>query len=202
MIEWTVRLGLTPYAEALDDMDLRADKIYQGLKPERILLVEHPPLYTAGTSAKQEDVKQPARFPIFQTGRGGEYTYHGPGQRVVYPAINLRPRGRDVRAYVAQLEGWIIAALRTFRIEAFLLEKHVGVWVGSPEKPAKIGAIGVRIRRWVTLHGFSVNVHPDLDHFSGIVPCGLTFPVTSMKALGVDVGLTEFDDALERTCPF
>ncbi|MEM8827442.1 MAG: lipoyl(octanoyl) transferase LipB, partial [Pseudomonadota bacterium] len=183
--DWIVSDGLTPYDHALSTMDSMAAAIREGAARERIWLVEHPALYTAGTSAKSPDLKTPGRFPVFETGRGGQYTYHGPGQRVVYPMVDLAARGRDVRAYVRTLERWIVACLAHFDIDAFTAEGRVGVWTQTDAGEAKIAAIGVRIRRWVTLHGFAINVAPDLTHYDGIVPCGLpTFGVTSLEALG------------------
>ncbi|MBV7255192.1 lipoyl(octanoyl) transferase LipB [Pacificimonas sp. WHA3] len=203
MTEWQVREGLTPYQAALDEMDVQAAGIHDGSLEERVLLVEHPPLYTAGTSAKREDLTDPDRFPVYMTGRGGQYTYHGPGQRVVYPAIDLTRHGRDIRAYVARLEGWIIDALRTFGIHGRAIDGRVGVWVDTKSGEAKIAAIGVRVRKWVTLHGFAVNVTPDLSHYGGIVPCGLAeFPVTSLSALGIDADMKVFDAALRAARPF
>jgi|TARA_R100000501_G_scaffold14680_2_gene26618 lipoyl(octanoyl) transferase len=202
-MEWQVRPGLTPYDDALLDMEVRAAAIHEGTQAERVLLVEHPPLYTAGTSAKVEDLTDPGRFPVFQTGRGGQYTYHGPGQRTVYPAIDLTRRNRDVRAYVTDLENWIIAALSRFDIVGRAIPERVGVWVDTPAGEAKVAAIGVRVRKWVTLHGMAVNVAPDLSHYGGIVPCGLPdYPVTSLAALGTDATMADFDAALRDTCPF
>ncbi|MGB7404779.1 MAG: lipoyl(octanoyl) transferase LipB [Pacificimonas sp.] len=201
--QWDVRDGLTDYESAVAEMEDRAAAIRLGDDAERILLVEHPPLYTAGTSAKVDGLIDAAHFPVHETGRGGEYTYHGPGQRVVYPSIDLTRHGRDVRRYVETLEGWMIAALARFDVDAHIAPGRVGVWVDTANGEAKIGAIGVRIRRWVTLHGFAVNVRPDLSHFGGIIPCGLPdFDVTSLKALGVDIDLATFDKALAATRPF
>ncbi|MBZ6379570.1 lipoate-protein ligase B [Pacificimonas flava] len=202
MIEWDVRPGLTPYPAALADMEARAAAITAGEAGERLLFLEHPPLYTAGTSARAQDLLAPDRFPVFSAGRGGEYTYHGPGQRIVYPSLDLRERGRDVRRYVQTLEQWIIDALGRVGIVGELRDGRVGVWVDRNGTDAKVAAIGVRIRRWVTLHGLSVNVSPQLDHFSGIVPCGLTYPVTSLAELGVAVTMAEFDEHLRATCPW
>ncbi|MEE4350402.1 MAG: lipoyl(octanoyl) transferase LipB [Pacificimonas sp.] len=200
-IKWQVSEDLTPYPDAVASMENRATAVFHGSAPERIWLVEHPPLYTAGTSAKADDLLDP-RFPVFNSGRGGEYTYHGPGQRVVYPAVDLRVRGRDVRAYVQTLEQWIIAALAEFGISGEVRCGRIGVWVATPAGEAKIAAIGVRIRRWITLHGLSINVDPDLDHFGGIVPCGLPYPVTSLAALGAQATMADVDAALRKTCPF
>ena len=201
-IEWRVSTEPVPYPEALADMEARAAAILAGAARERIWLLEHPPLYTGGTSADPADLRDPA-FPVIPTGRGGRYTYHGPGQRVGYLSLDLGKRGRDVRCFVHGLEGWVIAALAHLGVEAFRAEGRVGIWtVDAAGREAKIGAIGVRVKRWVTLHGFSVNVAPDLSHFAGIVPCGLPdHPVTSLAALGCDVSMATFDAALALTGP-
>ena len=199
-IEWRVDPGLTDYPAALAAMEARAAAIAAGTAPELIWLVEHPPLYTAGTSADPAELIDP-RFPVHAAGRGGRYTYHGPGQRVGYVQLDLSRRGRDVRCYVHALEGWVIAALAKVGIAAFRAEGRIGIWTrDATGREAKIGAIGVRVRRWVTLHGFSVNLDPDLAHFGGIVPCGIAeFPVTSATALGRSVSFERFDDALAAT---
>ena len=178
-------------------MEARAAAIYEGSASERIWLIEHPPLYTAGTSADVTELLDP-RFPVYDAGRGGRYTYHGPGQRVGYVQLNLAQRGKDVRCYVHALEGWVIDALADFGVSARRAEGRIGIWTDTLDgREAKIGAIGVRVRRWVTLHGFSVNIHPDLAHFGGIVPCGIAeFPVTSLEALGIKASLEDFDAAL------
>lgn len=185
------------YTEALADMESRAANIYSGDANERIWLLEHPPLYTAGTSADISELLDP-RFPVFNSGRGGRYTYHGPGQRVGYIQLNLANRGKDVRCYVHALEGWVIATLAEFGVTARRAEGRIGIWTNDLNgQEAKIGAIGVRVRRWVTLHGFSVNIDPDLSHFTGIVPCGLAeYPVTSLAALGITASMAQFDEAL------
>lgn len=197
--EWIVAGARAEYPEALADMEARAAAIADGTGAERIWLVEHPPLYTAGTSAAPGELLDD-RFPVYAAGRGGRYTYHGPGQRVGYVQVNLAARGRDVRGYVCALEGWVIAALGDFGIEARRADGRIGIWTDDVQgREAKIGAIGVRVRQWVTMHGFSVNVVPDLAHFGGIVPCGLPeFPVTSLAALGKNVSMAEFDAALLR----
>lgn len=200
-IEWRVSPGLTPYDEALATMEARAAAVLAGEAPELLWLLEHPPVYTAGTSAVAGDLIDP-RFPVVATGRGGKYTYHGPGQRIVYMVLDLGRRGRDVRCFVHGVEGWVIAALEQLGVAAFRAEGRVGIWTrdGGPE--AKVGAIGVRVRRWVTLHGFAINVAPDLSHFGGIVPCGLPeFPVTSLFALNGVKSLETFDEALAFTFP-
>ena len=200
--EWTVSPGLTAYDMALADMEARAAAIYAGGAGERIWLLEHPPLYTAGTSADPAELLDP-RFPVYVAGRGGRYTYHGPGQRVGYVQLDLTRRGRDVRAYVSALEGWVIDALALLGVEARRAEGRIGIWTDAPDgREAKIGAIGVRVKRWVTMHGFSLNVAPDLAHFGGIVPCGIAeFPVTSLAALGRSASFAEVDAALARALP-
>ena len=200
-MEWSTGPGLTPYPDAVATMEARAAAVRDDTADEMVWLVEHPPLYTGGTSAAAEELLHPDRFPVFTSGRGGRYTYHGPGQRLVYVVADLDKRGRDVRAYVASLEEWAIAALGSFGIKAFAVPGRVGVWVHTPAGEAKIGAIGVRVRRWVTLHGFALNLDPDLGHFGGIVPCGLDFAVTSLAALGVSETMAELDAALAATVP-
>ena len=195
--EWHVSPGLTDYAAALADMEERAAAMHAGNAGERIWLLEHPPLYTAGTSADPAELLDP-RFPVFDAGRGGRYTYHGPGQRVGYVQLDLTRRGRDVRAYVSALEGWVIDALGLLGVEARRAEGRIGIWTDDEHgREAKIGAIGVRVKRWITLHGFSLNVTPDLAHFTGIVPCGIAeFPVTSLAALGNPATFADVDRAL------
>lgn len=197
--EWRVTAGLTAYPEALATMEERMDLIQAGAAPELVWLLEHPPLYTAGTSADPAELFNPQGFPVFEAGRGGRYTYHGPGQRVGYVMLDLNRRGRDVRHFVHSLEGWIIAALAELGIEAFRAPGRIGIWVARDGTEAKIGAIGVRVRRWVTMHGFSVNIDPELSHFSGIVPCGIAeFPVTSVAEMGISDGKNRFDLALKQ----
>ncbi len=208
MVEWRVSKGLTPYPDALAHMETRVNAILAGDAAEQIWLVEHPPMYTAGTSAKKQDLKTPDMFDVFESRRGGEYTYHGPGQRVAYVMLDLNKRGRDVRAYVGKLENWVISTLADFNVQAGSREGRVGVWVDRPERPAladgriaedKIAAIGVRIRRWVTFHGISINVEPDLGHYSGIVPCGIAdYGVTSLVDLGIPATMDDLDIALKR----
>ena len=200
--DWQVSPGLTPYAHALAAMEARAAAISAGTEPELIWLLEHPPVYTAGTSARAADLLDP-RFPVVAAGRGGQYTYHGPGQRVGYLVLDLNRRGRDVRCFVHGVEGWVIAALAVLGVDAFRAPGRVGIWtLDAAGREAKIGAIGVRVKRWVTLHGFSVNVVPDLSHFAGIVPCGLPdHPVTSLAALGNPASMTALDAALAHTAP-
>jgi len=206
-VEWVVSAGLIAYPEAVAEMEARAERIAAGRAPERVWLIEHPPLYTAGASADPKDLLDP-RFPVYRTGRGGQFTYHGPGQRIAYVMLDLRRRRPDVRAYVAALEGWLIEALKAFDVEGETREDRVGVWVARPEKPRsadgaaaedKIAAIGVRLRRWATFHGVALNVAPDLAHFSGIVPCGIRsaqYGVTSLADLGRKASLAEADAAL------
>jgi len=198
-IEWRVTPGLSLYPETLAAMEARAAAIRAGEAPELVWLLEHPPLYTAGTSADPAELFNPSGFPVFAAGRGGRYTYHGPGQRVGYVLLDLEKRGRDVRGFVHSLEGWIIAALGRLGVEARRAEGRIGIWADGPRGEAKVGAIGVRVRRWVTYHGFSVNLAPELSHFSGIVPCGIAgFPVTSLDEMGVSAGQGRFDLALRE----
>ena len=198
-IEWRVSPGLTPYPEALAEMETRAAAIRTGEASELVWLLEHPPLFTAGTSADPAELFNPQHFPVYEAGRGGRYTYHGPGQRVGYVLLDLDRRGRDVRAYVHALEGWIIDALASLGVSAHRAPGRIGIWTDWNSREAKVGAIGVRVRRWVTLHGFSVNIRPELSHFSGIVPCGIAdHPVTSLGEMGVSSGLEHFDLALRQ----
>jgi len=206
MLEWRVFDGLAPYAETLAAMEARVAQIAAGTAPEAVWLLEHPPLYTAGTSAKPADLVTPDRFPVHVAGRGGQYTYHGPGQRVAYVMLDLNKRGRDVRKFVASLEDWVIATLASFNVKGERREGRVGVWVVRPDKAAnpdgspredKIAAIGVKLRKWVSFHGISINVEPDLEHFSGIVPCGISdHGVTSLVDLGLPVTMADLDVAL------
>lgn len=199
--EWRVAPGLTPYPDAVATMEARAAAVAAGQAAELIWLVQHPPLYTAGTSADAAELLDRARFPVFASGRGGRYTYHGPGQRVVYVVADLNARGRDLRAFVASLEVWAVAALARLGVAAFTVPGKIGIWISTSGGDAKIGAIGVRVRRWVTFHGLALNVDPDLAHFAGIVPCGLREPVTSLAALGVDADLAALDRALAASVP-
>ena len=198
-IEWRAADSPVDYPAALADMEARAAAISAGTAPERVWLLEHPPLYTAGTSAAAEELLSPDRFPVYAAGRGGRYTYHGPGQRIGYVQLDLVARGRDVRRYVHSLENWVIAALAELGVAARSIPGRIGIWVDEDGREAKIGAIGVRVRRWVTMHGFSINVMPDLAHFTGIVPCGLAeHPVTSLAALGQSADMALLDAALHR----
>ncbi|MFN3233722.1 MAG: lipoyl(octanoyl) transferase LipB [Alphaproteobacteria bacterium] len=200
-VAWIVSDAPVPYLEAQHFMDQRVAEIAGGQAPETVWLLEHPPLYTAGTSAQANDLISPDRFPVFETGRGGQYTYHGPGQRVVYVMLDLNRRGRDLRAYVRGLEQWIIDALARFTVTGERRDGRVGIWVDQGTgREAKIAAVGVRIRRWVTFHGISINVKPDLEHFSGIVPCGISdHGVTSLADLGLPVTMADLDVALQDT---
>ncbi len=203
-IEWVVSPGLTDYPAALAAMEERVEAIHAGRARERIWLVEHPPLYTAGTSAAEEELLAPGRFPVYSAGRGGRFTYHGPGQRVVYVMLDLTRQGRDLRAFVCKLEKWVIAALARFNVKGEIRDGRVGVWVTRGEGPGaqedKIAAIGVRVRRWVTYHGLALNVEPDLSHFGGIVPCGIAdHGVTSLVDLGLPVTMEDADMALLDT---
>ena len=201
-VEWRVSDGLTPYREALTAMEARAAAIRAGTASELAWLVEHPPLFTAGTSADPAELFNTQGFDVVEAGRGGRYTYHGPGQRVGYVMLDLEKRGRDIRHFVDSLEGWMIAALGDLGIIARREPGRIGIWTGSGSGEAKIGAIGVRVKRWVTLHGFSINVAPDLAHFSGIVPCGIeAFGVTSLNALGISAKMADLDRALGATFP-
>ena len=201
-IEWRVSEGLVDYGSALAEMEARAAEVRAGEACELIWLLEHPPLFTAGTSADPSELFNPLGFPVFEAGRGGRYTYHGPGQRVCYPILDLERRGRDIRHFVHTLEGWMIAALGELGLSARREPGRIGIWTGKEDTEAKIGAIGVRVRRWVTMHGFAINVDPDLTHFGGIVPCGIAeFGVTSLAALGLETSMGDVDLALERTFP-
>ncbi len=200
-IEWRVTPGLTPYEDAVVEMEARAAAIGAGAARELVWLLEHPSVYTGGTSAVDAELIDP-RFPVVRTGRGGRYTYHGPGQRIGYLLLDLNRRGRDVRRFVGALEGWVIAALARSGVEAFTVPGRVGIWTLDGGREAKIGAIGVRVRRWVTLHGFSVNLSPDLSHFGGIVPCGIgDAGVTSLRKLGIARAPETFDMDLALTFP-
>lgn len=206
-LEWRVLNGLAPYAETLAAMEARVAEIAAGTAPESVWLLEHPPLYTSGTSANMADLVQPDRFPVHVAGRGGQYTYHGPGQRVAYVMLDLNKRGRDVRKFVCALEDWVIKTLAEFNVTGERRAGRVGVWVVRPDRkgpdgqPAedKIAAIGVKLRKWVSFHGISINVEPDLGHFSGIVPCGIfDHGVTSLVDLGLPVTIDDLDVALRR----
>lgn len=201
-IELRRSIGLVPYREALAEMADRNAAIAAGEARELVWLLEHPPVYTAGTSASAAELLDP-RFEVVEAGRGGRYTYHGPGQRVCYVLIDLRKRARDARGFVHALEGWVIDSLRHFGVESFRSDGRIGIWTTDIDgREAKIGAIGVRIRKWVTMHGFAVNLNPDLSHFAGIVPCGIEeFGVTSLARLGREVDFQAWDEALTARAP-
>jgi lipoyl(octanoyl) transferase len=206
VIEWAVSPGLTDYEPAVAFMEARAAAIAEGQASELVWLLEHPPLYTAGVSAKAQDLLDASRFPVFRSGRGGQYTYHGPGQRVAYVMLDLRTRGRDVTRFVADLERWIIGALERFNVKGEVRQGRVGVWVERKgagwAREDKIAAIGVRLRKWVSFHGIAFNVEPDLEHFSGITPCGISGPnlgVTSLVDLGLPVTMADADAALRAS---
>jgi len=201
-IEWRVSEGLTPYPLALAEMEARAASVRAGDAAELVWLLQHPPLFTAGTSADEGELMNPLGLPVFDAGRGGRYTYHGPGQRVGYLVLDLEKRGKDIRCFVHSLEGWMIAALGDLGVGARREPGRIGIWTGNGDEEAKIGAIGVRVKRWVTLHGFSINVAPDLAHFDGIVPCGIAeYGVTSLAAHGHNDAMDRLDVALEQNFP-
>jgi lipoyl(octanoyl) transferase len=211
MVEWITSPGLTGYDAACREMEARAAAIARGTADEAIWLVEHPPLYTAGPQADPADLRAPDRFPVYRTRRGGQYTYHGPGQRVVYVMLDVGRRGRDLRRFVEQLESWVIATLDRFNVQGEIRPGRVGVWVVREDKPLtaagtpaedKIAAIGIKMHRWVSYHGIAINVEPELEHFSGIVPCGISeHGVTSLVDLGLPVTMGDLDVALKRTFP-
>jgi len=208
MVEWLISDAPVPYLDAVASMEAHVDAMVRGDAGERIWLLEHPPLYTAGTSANPRDLVAPDRFDVFETKRGGQYTYHGPGQRIAYVMLDLNTRGRDVRRFVKSLETWVISTLSDFGVHGEIRDGRVGVWVERPEKAPyrsgqpredKIAAIGIRLRKWISFHGISVNVEPELSHYEGIVPCGISeFGVTSLVDLGVPVAMTDLDIALKR----
>jgi lipoyl(octanoyl) transferase len=200
---WEISPDPVPYPDAVARMERHVEAMLAGTAPEMVWLLEHPPLYTAGTSAKAQDLLTPDRFPVFKAGRGGQYTYHGPGQRVAYVMVDLNRHGRDVRRYVAALEHWLIAALAQLGVRGEVREGRVGIWVPHDGHEDKIAAIGVRVRRWATFHGVSLNVDPDLAHFDGIVPCGIQeHGVTSLRALGSTATFADADNALQAAFPF
>lgn len=209
MVEWITEPGLLDYPTAVARMEARAAAISANQADELIWLVEHPPLYTAGTSARPQDLTDPARFPVYEAGRGGQYTYHGPGQRVIYVMLDLNRRGKDVRRFVQSLEHWVIGALAEFGLRGEIRDGRVGVWIARPDKAPlpdgtmredKIAAIGIKLRKWVSFHGISINVEPDLSHYTGIVPCGISaHGVTSLVDLGLPVTMGDLDSALIRS---
>lgn len=198
--EWKTTDGLTSYEEAMEYMEQRVADIHDGKAAELVWFLQHPPLYTAGTSANAQDLVSPDRFPVYEVGRGGQYTYHGPGQRVVYVMLDLTQRERDVRKYVFQLEQWVINTLAEFNVTAERRDGRVGVWVTRDDgREEKIAAIGVRVRKWITFHGLCINVEPDLEHYSGIVPCGISeHGVTSLVDLGLPVTMQDVDAVLKH----
>lgn len=202
-VAWLIEDRVVPYPEAVAFMENRVAEIRAGTAPETVWLVEHPPLYTAGTSAKAADLLTPDRFPVFETGRGGQFTYHGPGQRVAYVMLNVKARGADIRRFVHDLEEWVIRTLARFNVKGERREGRVGIWVVDGKREDKIGAIGIRLRHWISYHGISLNLEPDLSHFDGIVPCGITesaaapFGVTSLAKLGIMITMPELDMALK-----
>ena len=208
MVQWEISDGEVNYNTALRKMDKHVQQIISGEADEKVWLLEHPPLYTAGTSANKKDLVEPNRFPVFETKRGGQYTYHGPGQRVVYVMLDLNKRGKDIKKFVKNLEAWIIHTLAEFNVDGQSRNGRIGIWVERPDKPKsidellkeeKIAAIGVRLRKWITFHGLSINVDPDLSHFQGIVPCGIKeHGVTSLVDLGLPVSMTDLDIALKK----
>jgi len=200
-VDWITEKSQISYEQAVSDMESHVAAIRDGTARERIWLLEHPPIYTGGTSAKSEDLVEPDRFPVYQTGRGGEYTYHGPGQRIAYVMLDLNRHGRDVRQFVFNLEQWIIETLAHFDVEGERREGRIGIWVDQGGgRDEKIAALGIRLRKWVSFHGISINVNPDLEHFSGIVPCGIKgHGVTSLAGLGKDVSLSDVDAALRAS---
>ena len=209
MVQWEITEDKVDYETALAKMDNHVEKMIQGQAGEKIWLLEHPPLYTAGTSSNRQDLVEPNRFPVFETKRGGQYTYHGPGQRVVYVMLDLSKRGKDVKKFVKNLETWITLTLSEFNVTGQTRNGRVGIWVERPDKPLKnngapkedkIAAIGVRLRKWITLHGLSINLDPDLSHFQGIVPCGIKeHGVTSLVDLGLPVSMHDLDNALKKS---
>jgi len=209
MVQWEISESEVDYDTSLEKMEKHVKKIIRGEADEKIWLLEHPSLYTAGTSADKKDLVEPNRFPVFQTKRGGQYTYHGPGQRVVYVMLDLNKRGKDIKKFVESLEAWIICTLAEFNVVGHSRKGRVGIWVERPDKPKnvnglieeeKIAAIGVRLKKWITFHGLSINVDPDLSHFDGIVPCGIKeHGVTSLVDLGLPVSITDLDVALTKS---
>jgi lipoyl(octanoyl) transferase len=200
MVEWLKATEPVAYEDAIEVMESRVAAIHAGTADELIWLIEHPPLYTAGTSSKSDDLIEPDRFPVYRTGRGGEFTYHGPGQRVAYVMLDLNRRGRDLHLHVHRLEEWAMLALEHFGVAGERRADRIGVWVKNGLSEDKIAAIGVRVRRWISFHGIAINVSPDLSHYAGIVPCGIrSFGVTSLAQLGIAVSLEEVDNALRAT---
>ena len=199
--DWQIIPGLTPYKDALDLMEQHVQSMILGAQPEKIILLEHEDVYTSGTGASSNDLINANNIPVYETGRGGKFTYHGPGQRVIYPMLNLgsAERTKDIKKYIADLEKWIISTLNDFNIDAFIVEDRVGIWVLDKGLEKKIGAIGVRVKKWITYHGIAVNIFTDLEKFNGIVPCGLkNLGIASMQSLGKSVDFKSFDHALTK----
>lgn len=203
MVNWITVPGITDYQDGINMMEQKLDKVINLVDQDTIFLLEHNEIYTAGTGYKQDELLIPNRFPVIYTGRGGKFTYHGPGQRVIYPIINLNNKSgkKDLKLYISTLEQWIILTLAEFNIKAFTIPGKVGIWVKNNKNvDAKIGAIGIRIRKWVTYHGIAINIHPNLDHYSGIIPCGINnFPITSLQDIGINTSIEEFDRLLRQT---
>jgi len=203
MVEWKFQTDFIPYLEAMSWMEDRVHAIQKGKAEECLWFLEHPPLYTLGSSAQEKDVLSPYKFPLFKTGRGGKVTYHGPGQRVVYVMVDLNKRHQDLKRYVFDLEEWVIQTLAHIGIRGERREGRIGIWVQKKGQDHKIAAVGVRIQKWVTSHGMALNVDPDLSHYQHIIPCGIReFGVTSLKDLGFPLTLKEVDEILKKTCPF
>ena len=202
MVKWITIPELINYQYGINIMEQKLDKVIKLLEPDTIFLLEHNEIYTAGTSSKQDELLTPDLFPVIYTGRGGKFTYHGPGQRVIYPIINLnnKPNERDLKLYISSLEKWIILTLAEFKIQAFTIPGKIGIWIkNSKNVNAKIGAIGIRIRKWIAYHGIAININPNLDHYSGIIPCGINnFPITSLQDIGINTSLEEFDVILKK----
>ena len=202
MVKWITLPGLVDYQEGIKIMEGQLDRVINSMQPDTIFLLEHKEVYTAGTSHKVEELLKPDLFPVIYTGRGGKFTYHGPGQRIIYPIINLNntDKVKDLKLYITQLEKWIILTLAELGVHAFTIQGKVGIWVkNSRNIESKIGAIGIRVRKWVTYHGIAVNISPNLDNYSGIIPCGINdFPITSLEDMGINISMTEFDIILKK----
>ena len=202
MVEWITLPGLVDYQEGIKIMEDQLDRVINSMQPDTIFLLEHKEVYTAGTSHNVEELLKPDLFPVIYTGRGGKFTYHGPGQRIIYPIINLNntDKVKDLKLYITQLEKWIILTLAELDVNAFTIQGKVGIWVkNSRNIESKIGAIGIRVRKWVTYHGIAVNISPNLDNYSGIIPCGINdFPITSLEDMGINISITEFDIILKK----
>lgn len=202
MVKWITLPGLVDYQEGIKIMEDQLDRVIHSMQPDTIFLLEHKEVYTAGTSHNVEELLKPDLFPVIYTGRGGKFTYHGPGQRIIYPIINLNntDKVKDLKLYITQLEKWIILTLAELGVHAFTIQGKVGIWVkNSRNIESKIGAIGIRVRKWVTYHGIAVNISPNLDNYSGIIPCGINdFPITSLEDMGINISMTEFDIILKK----